>query len=568
MHSVHPRVCGEHADVARDDDGEAGSSPRVRGTQLMLGEAPFQQRFIPACAGNTMASPFARPPGTVHPRVCGEHVSSRTRVLLAFRFIPACAGNTVAMHSYESAGPVHPRVCGEHGAVGEGRYTSIGSSPRVRGTLGGVGDLRPFRRFIPACAGNTAARSRLRTVSPVHPRVCGEHGTTPSGNNASNGSSPRVRGTQPQSTTPTCARRFIPACAGNTRCPPARSPRRPVHPRVCGEHVRRLGSVQPCCGSSPRVRGTPQRPHRVQHLQRFIPACAGNTGPCLRRRSRTPVHPRVCGEHPAIISIRRAWSGSSPRVRGTRALFDQRAHVVRFIPACAGNTMTAWRIIRLAPVHPRVCGEHRAAMTPRHEQAGSSPRVRGTPRLPVLDTTANRFIPACAGNTMARATRAQRTWTVHPRVCGEHPVHIPRITRQRFIPACAGNTASPARTFAPPSVHPRVCGEHATGADGKPAHPGSSPRVRGTRGLTSAGRRRIGSSPRVRGTHGIASNQAVFVRFIPACAGNTWLARRGTHPRTVHPRVCGEHLPNSINRLQVQRFIPACAGNTSLCGPG
>ena len=51
----------------------------------------------------------------------------------------------------------------------------------------------------------------------------------------------------------------------------------------------------------------------------------------------------------------------------------------RFIPACAGNTVAAARKLRRPPVHPRVCGEHEALKDFSAAETGSSPRVRGTP---------------------------------------------------------------------------------------------------------------------------------------------------------------------------------------------
>ena len=113
--TVHPRVCGEHTASMARMLAAGGSSPRMRGTHVTLVVKPLDNRFIPAYAGNTMWSPLtaARPP--VHPRVCGEHITelnmSRsdsgssprmrgTQVLQYpridfLRFIPAYAGNTL-----------------------------------------------------------------------------------------------------------------------------------------------------------------------------------------------------------------------------------------------------------------------------------------------------------------------------------------------------------------------------------------------------------------------------------------------------------------------------------------
>ena len=73
---------------------------------------------------------------------------------------------------------------------------AAGSSPRVRGTLSDWSHLRLLPRFIPACAGNTASREASPTTCPVHPRACGEHIRRPVDPLLVRGSSPRVRRTR------------------------------------------------------------------------------------------------------------------------------------------------------------------------------------------------------------------------------------------------------------------------------------------------------------------------------------------------------------------------------------
>ena len=276
VEAVHPRVCGEHAGSLTALVAVSGSSPRVRGTHPRSAQPARPHRFIPACAGNTMVLPEQVPPTSVHPRVCGEHVrpnpdksgrygsSPRVRgtprnprtLRAQYRFIPACAGNTAECQSRQGSNPVHPRVCGEHNRMAPNPPPSTGSSPRVRGTrLGGWRHRRPSR-FIPACAGNTKACRRIGTPTPVHPRVCGEHSTRSRANAVPNGSSPRVRGTHLELERHFLARRFIPACAGNTDRARPRAPGDTVHPRVCGEHTRSRWLWMTAAGSSPRVRGT------------------------------------------------------------------------------------------------------------------------------------------------------------------------------------------------------------------------------------------------------------------------------------------------------------------------
>ena len=132
--TVHPRVCGEHRKLQGELVVLNGSSPRVRGTRICPPPRCFPQGFIPACAGNTC--------GRLKPNACK---------------------------------PVHPRVCGEHKTQPATAATGTGSSPRVRGTPTVKSVLRIHRRFIPACAGNTTVIRPLACLSPVHPRVCGEH---------------------------------------------------------------------------------------------------------------------------------------------------------------------------------------------------------------------------------------------------------------------------------------------------------------------------------------------------------------------------------------------------------
>ena len=334
--------------------------------------------------------------------MCGELAPAAVEPNRHGRFIPACAGNSAARPVTAARTPVHPRVCGEL-RVALWKASQIGgSSPRVRGTLS---------RSSASCCGAT-----------VHPRVCGELVGTPRHRPMLSGSSPRVRGTRQPGAGLVRLRRFIPACAGNSYRQQHCGCDKPVHPRVCGELPRAPWRGASLVGSSPRVRGTP----RAANSRRAAPA----------------VHPRVCGELAALASpaprherfipacagnshvlhvVARPAHGSSPRVRGTR-----------IIP---------WMISLSAPVHPRVCGELAAERSATGSTAGSSPRVRGTLPFSKRGCEPARFIPACAGNSSSGLTRKPMD-TVHPRVCGELQRAAATTRRSgRFIPACAGNSA-------------------------------------------------------------------------------------------------------------------------------
>ena len=215
------------------------------------------------------------------------------------------------------------------------------------------------------------------------------------------GSSPRVRGTDRSENRRWRLRRFIPACAGNGGYWCCDGRRGTVHPRVCGERVRAYREDEPGNGSSPRVRGTAERCHGCNAIRRFIPACAGNGLFSLGASSSQSVHPRVCGERWTFVSRQPACVGSSPRVRGTAIASVCGCLGRRFIPACAGNGLTAASRRLRRTVHPRVCGERGACMLARGSCPGSSPRVRGTGVAVLHEGGEGRFIPACAGNGLA-----------------------------------------------------------------------------------------------------------------------------------------------------------------------
>ena len=216
----------------------------------------------------------------------------------------------------------------------------------------------------------------------------------------------------------TWVERFIPACAGNSCSIHDVYSLPAVHPRVCGEQLDDDIGIVIVRGSSPRVRGTGDAVHGNSACTRFIPACAGNScqpNPATRRQT---VHPRVCGEQSMSISTSSLHFGSSPRVRGTGWSCHLDGPIWRFIPACAGNRLVmsfGWSYLA---VHPRVCGEQARWSAPTRIRAGSSPRVRGTGDEGRGAPQSARFIPACAGNRVSIHDPGRRL-PVHPRVCGE-----------------------------------------------------------------------------------------------------------------------------------------------------
>ena len=133
------------------------------------------------------------------------------------------------------------------------------------------------------------------------------------------------------------------------------------------------------CGLSPLARGTLQWLPLHHNIDRFIPAGAGNTASRSNGCSTITVYPRWRGEH---------------------ADFKQaRNPAFRFIPAGAGNTDFMLSQYISLSVYPRWRGEHspRALFAP--VSNGLSPLARGTPVNRCVAVHVVRFIPAGAGNT-------------------------------------------------------------------------------------------------------------------------------------------------------------------------
>ena len=151
----HPRVCGEHESELQKMSPDGGSSPRMRGAQLLGGRTGEVVGIIPTYAGSTCIIKFAHPESKDDPRVCGEHLdhvcaspyhqgsSPRMRGapaeaeggLQAHGIIPAYAGSTRCRITTIRFRRDHRRVCGEHFRIDVSSVSLQGSSPRMRGAL-------------------------------------------------------------------------------------------------------------------------------------------------------------------------------------------------------------------------------------------------------------------------------------------------------------------------------------------------------------------------------------------------------------------------------------------------
>ena len=130
-----------------------------------------------------------------------------------------------------------------------------------------------------------------------------------------------------------------------------------VHPRLRGELLTIINSKLTLSGSSPLARGTLLKLRLISHQIRFIPACAGNSIWRTLSPGNQLVHPRLRGELFILRTNSSISSGSSPLARGTRQNFESNYPLYRFIPACAGNSHRSLYPYHHNPVHPRLRGE-------------------------------------------------------------------------------------------------------------------------------------------------------------------------------------------------------------------
>ena len=293
----HPRACGAHIARPSGVDVSKGSSPRMRGSRVVVRHGDRIRGIIPAHAGLTPA-PLA-----------SQHLSRD-----------------------------HPRACGAHPSAGHGAISRWGSSPRMRGSRG----ARFFNfldiGIIPAHAGLTSLRALQAILERDHPRACGAHSSSSTAAGLSLGSSPRMRGSPAQPEERHEGLRIIPAHAGLTDVQSKLAVRYRDHPRACGAHVRVTAVNKPTSGSSPHMRGSHTGYDGIVLHVGIIPAHAGLTRSWALLCIFDWDHPRACGAHIVFLSRLSTSAGSSPRMRGSHFEIHDVLMAIGIIPAHAGLT--------------------------------------------------------------------------------------------------------------------------------------------------------------------------------------------------------------------------------------
>ena len=154
-------------------------------------------------------------------------------------------------------------------------------------------------------------------------------------------------------------------------------------------------------------------------MKGIIPAGAGLTSRVATGVYRDRDHPRGCGAHLRVNSVRLRMPGSSPRVRGSLFANMKKSLLAGIIPAGAGLTPLS-RITRMGGGdHPRGCGAHCGFTCFALSSTGSSPRVRGSPAMVAAPLVGAGIIPAGAGLTVENGA-VSSNGRDHPRGCGAH----------------------------------------------------------------------------------------------------------------------------------------------------
>ena len=454
---------------------------------------------------------------------------------------------------------------------------------------------------VPACAGFTSGTRSRRSRTWDHLRSRGVYDRDFKAAGDVLGSSPLARGLLGPLGPADIAYGIIPARAGFT--PSTRRQSRSTS------------------GSSPLARGL-RRPARPPHLHdRIIPARAGFTA--ARRRPGRPCrdHPRSRGVYLAVGRATCAADGSSPLARGLLGDLVEGVDPRRIIPARAGFTPTGPTPTSPRADHPRSRGVYAVPGPGVDDRPGSSPLARGLHQARLRRPGLRRIIPARAGFTACRQTRAPRARD-HPRSRGVYTRRPPSTTGppgssplarglpgtiddtvvgRRIIPARAGFTrpfaAGPGRDW----DHPRSRGVYvAPVAQGQGA-PGSSPLARGLRlgpagsgahagiiparaGFTLTFRNTLpllrdhprsrgvyfesgaqimgdgGSSPLARGLRGVWPRDRHLGGIIPARAGFTYRPGAGSRPTRDHPRSRGVYISPILSPMWSSGSSPLARG--------
>ena len=253
-------------------------------------------------------------------------------------------------------------------------------------------------------------------------------------------------------------------------------------------------------------------------------------------------HPRIRGEHGSTARMSGFRVGSSPHTRGARADEPRHRRRQRIIPAYAGSTTSIASTPPWPRDHPRIRGEHASCCAEMLLAVGSSPHTRGARGRHYRLVRGLRIIPAYAGSTpLLRGLRRRRS--DHPRIRGEHLMKYGLVIEAAgSSPHTRGARGQLAGRANDGRIIPAYAGS--TNAGRERRRPGRDhPRIRGEHLPQSAMMTYLtGSSPHTRGALRLQMTEFLRMRIIPAYAGSTQARSASPWRWRDHPRIRGEHM--------------------------
>ena len=230
----HPRLCGEKTDQQATSDRPQGSPPPMRGKVRLAGRAFKASGITPAYAGKSLAKLGDFQAARDHPRLCGEKAYKATQddfdkgspppmrgkgevqktMERSKGITPAYAGKSAGCHIQPKPDRDHPRLCGEKCTAGAIQQPQKGSPPPMRGKVKKQGKFRHFCRITPAYAGKRGSKDQSGAILEDHPRLCGEKCKPWAFFNVFIGSPPPMRGKEPRLVCSLHTSRITPAYAG------------------------------------------------------------------------------------------------------------------------------------------------------------------------------------------------------------------------------------------------------------------------------------------------------------------------------------------------------------------
>ena len=274
-------------------------------------------------------------------------------------------------------------------------------------------------------------------------------------------------------------------------------------------------------GSSPLTRGKLWLSLVLSGSLGLIPAHAGKTVVIEVVHPALGAHPRSRGENLILTSLRLSMQGSSPLTRGKPARRYPRSAEGGLIPAHAGKTLIMLGIPVNTEAHPRSRGENEHPTDYRSSSSGSSPLTRGKPADDLHRTVAQGLIPAHAGKTVFRRTKA-KTARAHPRSRGENSMqpYVDQL-REGSSPLTRGKQPRRSSPQIPAGLIPAHVGKTRAA---RTCHPcgGAHPRSRGENALSPSCTSVVfGSSPLTWGKLAANAARDTSRRLIPAHVGKT-----------------------------------------------